>query len=249
MNSYASSASTLDINAGANDPHDDAKTSFLGRWLGAYQDQDPSAYRFLLFMRFSVVNLIAFALLAAAWMQGWTDAIFQGDVTKLALVIVVVFLAGLVLCGFKVYQASAELNQIKSPELYPNSRAARYLKAISERDGHSRGITASALKLKLSSRIAVVRHIANSLVFLGLIGTVIGFMIALSGVNPEEAADISAIGPMVSTLISGMSVALTTTLVGAILNVWLMINYRLLESGTLGLLTTIVELGERHVQS
>ena len=249
MNSYASSASTLDADTAPNGSHDVVATSFLGRWLGAYQDQDPSAYRFLLFMRFAVVNLIAFALVAAAWMQGWTEAIFQGDATKLALVIVAVFLAGLVLCGFKVFQASAELNQIKSPEQYPNSRAARYLRAISERDGHSRGITASALKLKLSSRIAVVRHIANSLVFLGLIGTVIGFMIALSGVNPEEAADISAIGPMVSTLISGMSVALTTTLVGAILNVWLMINYRLLESGTLRLLTTIVELGERHVQS
>jgi adenosylcobinamide amidohydrolase len=53
---------------------------------------------------------------------------------------------------------------------------------------------------------------------------------------------------MVATLISGMSVALSTTLVGAVLNVWLMVNYRLLESGTLRLLTTIVELGERHVQ-
>lgn len=249
MNSYTPQATTLDANTKFGDHQVETKPSILSRWLGAYQEQDPTAYRFLLFMRFMVVNLIAFALVGAAWMQGWTDAVFRGDVTNLALVIVLVFLVGLVLCGFKIFQASAELNQIKSPEAYPNSRAARYLHAISSRDGHSRGITASALKLKLSSRIAVVRHIANSLVFLGLIGTVIGFMIALSGVNPEEAGDISAIGPMVSTLISGMSVALTTTLVGAILNVWLMINYRLLESGTLRLLTTIVELGERHVQS
>lgn len=200
-------------------------------------------------MRFLVVNLVAFALLAAAWVQGWIGMVLDGDVTKLALVIVAVFLAGLAICGMKVLQASAELDQIRAPEDYPNARAARYLAAITGRDGHSRSITASALKLKLSSRIAVVRHIANSLVFLGLIGTVIGFMIALSGVNPEDAADISAIGPMVSTLISGMSVALSTTLVGAVLNVWLMVNYRLLESGTLRLFTTIVELGERHVQS
>ncbi len=248
MNSYAASASTLSADVQIDPSSEDAKSSFLGSWFGAYQDQDPSAYRYLLIMRFLVVNLVAFALIAAAWMQGWMDIVFEGDVTKLALVIVAVFLVGLVLCGMKVVQASAELNQIKSPADYPNSRAARYLKAIASRDGHSRSITASALKLKLSSRIAVVRHIANSLVFLGLIGTVIGFMIALSGVNPDDAADISAIGPMVSTLISGMSIALTTTLVGAILNVWLMINYRLLESGTLRLLTTIVELGERHVQ-
>jgi adenosylcobinamide amidohydrolase len=46
-----------------------------------------------------------------------------------------------------------------------------------------------------------------------------------------------------------MSVALYTTLVGAVLNIWLMVNYRLLEGGTVTLLTTIVELGERHVRT
>lgn len=249
MNAYTASPSAASADFDSALTSDEPRSMLFGGWFGAYQDHDPSAYRYLLVMRFLVVNVIAFALVAAAWMQGWLDIVFAGDATKLALVIVAVFFAGLVLCGLKVTQASAELNQIKSPEAYPKSRAARYLKAIASRDGQSRSITASALKLKLSSRIAVVRHIANSLVFLGLIGTVIGFMIALSGVNPDGAADISAIGPMVSTLISGMSVALTTTLVGAILNVWLMINYRLLESGTLRLLTTIVELGESHVQS
>ena len=46
---------------------------------------------------------------------------------------------------------------------------------------------------------------------------VIGFIIALSGVTAEEAGDVSSVRPMVSTLISGMSVALYTTQVGALL--------------------------------
>jgi hypothetical protein len=54
---------------------------------------------------------------------------------------------------------------------------------------------------------------------------------------------------MVSTLISGMSIALHTTLVGAILNIWLMINYRLLEGGTVTLATAIIEQGERHARA
>ena len=65
----------------------------------------------------------------------------------------------------------------------------------------------------------------------------------------ETAGDVEAIGPMVTTLIDGMSVALYTTLVGAVLNIWLMVNYRLLEGGTITLLTAIVDLGERHVRS
>jgi hypothetical protein len=33
------------------------------------------------------------------------------------------------------------------------------------------------------------------------------------------------------------------------LNVWLMINYRLLESGTVTLITAMVEVGERHANA
>jgi biopolymer transport protein ExbB/TolQ len=94
------------------------------------------------------------------------------------------------------------------------------------------------------ARTAIVRHIAGTLVILGLIGTVVGFIISLSGVNPEGVADAKSISPMISKLILGMSVALYTTLVGAILNVWLMVCYHVLVSGTMRLVTAIVERGE-----
>ena len=42
------------------------------------------------------------------------------------------------------------------------------------------------------------------------------------------------------------STALYTTLVGAVLNVWLMVNYHLLAGGTVKLITALVELGEEH---
>ena len=94
-----------------------------------------------------------------------------------------------------------------------------------------------------------IRHIANSLVLLGLIGTVIGFIVALSGVRAgRRRRDVAAIGPMISTLIDGMAIALYTTLVGSLLHLWLMVNVRLLEGGTVKLLTATVELGERHAR-
>ncbi len=49
---------------------------------------------------------------------------------------------------------------------------------------------------------------------------------------------------MVATLISGMSVALYTTLVGAVLYVWLTVNHRILTSGSINLIGAIIELGE-----
>ena len=107
----------------------------------------------------------------------------------------------------------------------------------------------SALRLRLSHRISAIRHAAGSLVLLGLIGTVLGFIIALSGVDPEHASDVKSIGPMVSTMIDGMSTALYTTLVGSILNLWLLANYQLLVGGTVKLITGLVEFGETHARS
>jgi hypothetical protein len=217
--------------------------------FAAFAAGDQAGYRHLLVLRFAVVNLVAFALLAAAWLNGWVGLVLAGDTTQLVSIIAVVFLAGLFECGRKIARTSAEIDQITGLGEMPSHRARSYLNAIEGREGQSRALMVSALKLRLTARIASIRHVANSLVFLGLIGTVIGFTIALSGVDPEAAADVSLVGPMVSTLISGMSVALHTTLVGAVLNIWLMVNYRLLESGTVRLLTSIVELGERREQS
>jgi len=101
-------------------------------------------------------------------------------------------------------------------------------------------LLAEALKSKLFSRIAVVRQFAAALVVLGLVGTVIGFIIALSGVTAEEAGDVSTVRPMISTLISGMSVALYTTLAGALLGLWLTINYWILLTGTATLYSEIL---------
>lgn len=76
--------------------------------------------------------------------------------------------------------------------------------------------------------IGGVRHLAGALVLLGLIGTVIGFIMALSGVDPQAAGDVRSVAGMVATLVEGMSVALYTTLAGAIGNLILMLAYRML---------------------
>ena len=52
-----------------------------------------------------------------------------------------------------------------------------------------------------------------------------------------------------STLIQGMSTALYTTLIGAVLNVWLMANHQLLAGGTVKLITALVEMAEIHARN
>jgi len=198
-------------------------------------------YRYLLLVRFGLVNLVAFALLAGAYMQGWLDVILRADLVELSYAIGGLFLYGFVICAARVWSTSRELNDVMAGAPAPGSYAGRYLDNRDGGDGGERML--GVLRLKLTNRIVVVRHVANSLVFLGLIGTVIGFIIALSGVDPAGAANAERVGGMVSTLISGMSVALNTTLVGAVLYVWLIVNHRLLATGTVDLLAATIELG------
>ena len=68
------------------------------------------------------------------------------------------------------------------------------------------------------------KFISWSLVTLGLIGTVVGFVIALRGVSPDAAGTVEAIGPMVGGLVSGMGVALHPTLLGAGCGLWVEAN-------------------------
>jgi MotA/TolQ/ExbB proton channel family len=225
----------------------------LWRWLvdlaGALGRDDPIAHRYLLLLRFMLANAVALALVGAAMAQGWVGMVLAADEGGMCLMIAAVFLVGLVWSAQRAVQLSQALNDVERLQVSPAAVMPAHLRLGDGRDGQSRALLASSLRLRLASRIAPIRHLANSLVLLGLIGTVVGFIMALSGVRPEVAADVNAIGPMVSTLIGGMSVALYTTLVGSILNVWLMVNVRLLEGGSVKLLTATIESGERRARS
>ena len=173
----------------------------------------------------AVINIVGFALLGMAAMQGWIERAIKADVTGLVFVIAGVFVVGLVICAWRVVALDNELSRLHQ------GRTTRLEAKSGIFDSRTEHLP-EALKARLWSSIAVVRQLASSLVMLGLIGTVLGFIIALSGVGPETVGDVSGVQAMVAQLISGMSVALYTTLCGSVLGLWLTVNYRLLAAGT-----------------
>ena len=204
-------------------------------------------HRYLLVLRMALLNIVAFGLLAAVLLQGWLAGAADRHTGWLCAVIFAVFLFGLGACFARSFRVSRELNDLRAGYLRPGSRAAKYLSSIAGRGPESRSLSANLLRMRLGNYISLVRHIANSLVFLGLVGTVVGFIIALSAVDPQSSIAVDKIAPMVTTLIHGMSIALYTTLLGAVLHIWLLVNYRMLSTGTMHLYNSLVEFGERHV--
>lgn len=206
-------------------------------------------YRYLLLFRFLLLNAACFGVLGGAWLQGWLDAMLESSARLMCLGIFATFLLGFAVCALKVVRTSLELNQVRGGRPAPGSRAAAHLDRFPGGPADDRRIAADLLRFRMASHISIVGHIANTLVFLGLIGTVIGFIVALSSVEPGVTGNVRRIAPMVASLIDGMGIALYTTLVGAVLHVWLIVNHRMLATGTLHLYNAIVELGERRAAS
>ena len=206
-------------------------------------------YRYLLIFRFALLNAACFGVLGAAWLQGWLDDMLASSARLMCLGIFATFLVGFATCALKIVRTSLDLDHVRDGRPAPGSRAAGHLDRFHGADAGERRVAAELLRFRMASYISIVGHIANALVFLGLIGTVIGFIVALSGVEPEVTGNFRQVAPMVSGLIEGMGIALYTTLAGAVLHMWLIVNHRMLATGTLHLYDAIVEHGERRAVS
>jgi hypothetical protein len=210
------------------------------------EDEELSSRHYLLILRFALLNGAMGTGLGAAAILGWLSSVLATDGYHLVKLICLVFIVGLYQCAGRIFSLSSELNDLARGRPAPSSRAGSYLRSLARVEPASRSLLAASLKLKLATRLGAIRYMANLLVLLGLVGTVLGFIVALSGIDPAAAGDVNAIRPMVSTLLEGMAIALYTTLIGSILNIWLMFNYRILEQGTVHYYTKLVELGERR---
>ena len=202
-------------------------------------------YKYLLILRYSLINLVGLIFLFVLITQGYVTKAIKADITNMVIVILTLFAVGFILAAYRTFWLSRELNYSFFKILPNHSLAKEFLQNSKKLDASSRNNLAASLRIKLSSKINYIKFMANTLVILGLIGTVIGFIIALSGVDGSVSSNPEEVSKMVSTLIQGMSVALYTTLVGSICSVWLNICYQIMSTGANNLLSKIIELGEK----
>ena len=73
-----------------------------------------------------------------------------------------------------------------------------------------------------------MQWIATHVVRIGLLGTVVGLIIAFSAARHGGSADVEAVKTMITSVVDGMYVSLYATLLGIAVNLWLKVNLRLL---------------------
>ena len=195
-----------------------------------------------------IINSFAGLLVYVSWLQGWLLLVFESDASYLSLVMAALFVIFWIVSAYHIVVINREIVRFETRQ--PEGIAYEYFNKIRAKSIKLDGglvdqfMLAGALRVRLMMPIHILHYVANMLILLGLIGTVVGFVIAVAGLGDSLAGgeNLQRVQGVLGQIVTGMGVALFTTLVGAILGgLWLQLHYQILERAIAGLVVDVVE--------
>ena len=219
-----------------------------------------------------VTGLIVFGLIIC-WNEGLIDALIAGDKSRISLIIALLYCAGTVHCAGRGAFLSTELNVVARFLTAAARDPAAAIKLNSNGVGLGQERISSATLLgehivnvcraqgaadEASERATLVEVLAakvkgphdlgwfvvDVLLKLGLIGTIVGFILMLSSVANTASLDVNTMQKVLKQMSAGMGTALFTTLTGLSGSILLGMQYLLLDKGADSLIEQVVEFSE-----
>ena len=143
---------------------------------------------------------MSMTLLAAIYLisDGWLTMVWEKDATKLSFLLMFIFSIMSAWCGYKTWKLSRFLDN---------------------------GQTENYLVEKIEHLMEVGWFTSDLCLSVGMMGTVIGFIMMLSGFTNINTQDVSTVQNLIKNLGVGMSTALYTTLIGLGCSTLLKIQY------------------------
>ncbi len=223
--------------------------------------RDSSDLIFIKWLLFFIVLLIISYLLIY---YGHISKLINNDVSNISIVILFIFTFFSIKVGSLLYKVknsfynliilstSNEYNNIKNI-IQQMSKSSNYydicildqLKIFYANDIKDRKDINEVFEYKFTKDIDLGWFIVDLLIKLGLIGTVIGFIIMLSSIALIEDFDLSLMQSLLKNMSSGMMVALYTTLTGLLSSIILSFQNKYLENiiyDMISIITTIIEI-------
>jgi hypothetical protein len=210
---------------------------------------------------FTGLTLFAFILL---WYFGLIQRMISEDRTAISSVIVVLYVASSLHCLWRILAISREGDAaLKTGAAVARDgigaagagMVARHIRDLVAKAAHQKGrrldqtLLLRVLAARLRGSNAFGAFAGDTLMKLGLLGTIIGFIMMLApigGLDPENKVAVRA---SMSLMSDGMAVAMYTTLAGLAASILLKIQYGLLDSATAKIFAFAVDLTEVHVVS
>ena len=186
---------------------------------------------FIYWIYFISLIFIAFYVLGSL---GFISNIFQADISYISSLITFIVIFYLFQCGYylnklrdAVYFLDKEINSDSNNIFIMIYRDYQLTNNISKDNKTS---SQEVFKLKLYEFADNGFFVSDLLLKLGIIGTVIGFIIMLSSLSAIDEMNLSKMNNLLLSMSTGMKVALYTTLTGLIGSILLSIQYNFLES-------------------
>ena len=186
---------------------------------------------FIYWIYFISLIFIAFYILGSL---GFISNIFQADISYISSLIIFIVIFYLFQCGYylnklrdAVYFLDKEINSDSNNIFIMIYRDYQLTNNISKDNKTS---SQEDFKLKLYEFADNGFFVSDLLLKLGIIGTVIGFIIMLSSLSAIDEMNLSKMNNLLLSMSTGMKVALYTTLTGLIGSILLSIQYNFLES-------------------
>ena len=202
------------------------------------------ALRALILLGVIVVGLVI------AVEQGLVQLTLSNDRSYISYVILGVY-AGATVQWLRVsWNLSRESNALTSYENGSgggeNTAVARYFAdahKIAQMGGQTGGLL-EAFGDRLHNPHATGHFIADTLLRLGLLGTIVGFILMLLPVAEITTFEANLMQQLLGRMSQGMAVALYTTLTGLVTSTLLKLQYQILDSSAARLVTRVAELSE-----
>lgn len=192
-----------------------------------------------------IIGIICFGFFLL-WDFGFLQKLLSGDITYLSSIILALFCAINIYLGFAAWQLSKQSHFATNINKHPKSWASEHIKLLHWQRNQSAN-ESETLLARLIERVhrghTTGWFFSDILIRLGLIGTVIGFVLMLSTIYQFKNNDIEALQSLLGTMGSGMQVALYTTLTGLGGAMLVSIQCQWLDSCADRLVSNIIELG------
>ena len=232
-------------------------------------------YPYVLLLQWLIFISAVIFFIWLAWQHGLIQDVLRTDPTKLSLIIMLIFIAATVHCAIRSIFLSRQLNELgkivaaadklhfADDQLYldneplPTSLVSDYLVGVFR---YRQLSSQQANQQQLSKLDEVLSENANGshesgwffsqlLIKLGLLGTVIGFILMLTSISSTGLSDISQVHELFTSMAQGMRVALNTTLSGLLGAMLLGFQYLMLDRGADRLLSNTVHFVETYRQT
>ncbi|CAA6804115.1 MAG: Unknown protein [uncultured Thiotrichaceae bacterium] len=215
---------------------------------------------YLILMRWLLLaGLIGFGVFMA-WDTGLLPNMLANDNTRLSIIILTLFFLASLHCfdrslflshQFKVLHAHANVES--SPTTSGVSPVRDYLQHPSLRPSSTKNeqdisLLTEVLAEKIRGQHQMGWFATSALIKLGLLGTVIGFMLMLGSLDNIKSMDLEQVQVLMQSMTQGMKIALNTTLLGLGSSLLLGVQYLYLDRSADQLIAQTIQLSQQDIE-